>query len=89
LRIPQYSGREFPSPEEVVVYSFGLVNGTQNPDSEAEAGNAGLQPATNSWLQTHQDDGTQGGARNGFPAQEAVRHPACSFFSKTTSCGSY
>src|SRR5215210_5162367 len=33
------------------------------PASEADASNAGVQLARNSWSQTHQDDGTRGEAR--------------------------
>ncbi len=66
LKIPQSSGRKFPSPRQVVVYrsSWRMVHKIQ-PVKRRRA-LLESNPPRNNRLQTHQDDGARGEARDGF-----------------------
>ena len=66
LKIPHCTGRKFPSPRQVVVYSFGwrMVHSIQ-PVKRRRALLESNSPR-DSRLQTHQDDGTQGEAEDGL-----------------------
>ena len=63
LKIPHYSGRKFPSPHEVVVYSFGWQMVHRNQPVKRRRAMLESNPPRNSRLQTRQDDGSRGEAR--------------------------
>ena len=66
LKIPHCTGRKFPSPREVVVYKIGWPMQDSIQPVKRRRAMQECNPPRNSWLQTHQDDGPQGGAGHGF-----------------------
>ena len=66
LKIPHSAVRKFPSPGEVVVYSFDRRMEYKIRPVKRRRAMQECNPPRNSWLQTHQDDEPRGGARDGL-----------------------
>jgi hypothetical protein len=62
LKIPHSAGRKFPSPRQVVVYSFSRWVQHGNRLVKRRWALVETNPPRNSRLQTHRDDGTRGEA---------------------------
>ena len=66
MKNPHFAGRKFPSPGEVVVYSFSRWVEDGNRLVKRRWALVETNPPRNSWLQTRQDDENRSEAGNSF-----------------------